>query len=77
MPQIFIQSRILYWSLSNDISGINVDLELIMGSLGCALLHGVIEFIFLSLEAKACKTNLIHYSIICFNARFGWIPFSH
>lgn len=29
------------------------------------------------MEAVACKTTLIHYLIICFNARFGWIPFSH
>jgi len=48
-----------------------------MGSLVCALLHGVIEFVFLGLEAKACKTNIIHYAIVCFNARFGWIPFNH
>jgi hypothetical protein len=29
------------------------------------------------MEAKACKTNVLHYSIVCFNARFGWIPFNH
>ena len=61
----------------NDVKGIDVDVGVIMGSLTCAVLHGVIEFVFLGLEAKACKTNIIHYSIVCFNARFGWIPFSH
>jgi len=29
------------------------------------------------MEGVACKTTIIHYFIICFNARFGWIPFSH
>jgi hypothetical protein len=54
-----------------------IDNSVIIGSLGCALAHAVIEFVFVRLEARACKTTLIHYSIICFNARFGWIPFQH
>lgn len=49
----------------------------IVGSLICALLHAIIEFVFVSLEAKACKTTLMHYCIVCFNARFGWIPFQN
>lgn len=48
-----------------------------MGSISCALLHAVIEGVFVSLEAKACKTSLMHYCIVCFNARFGWIPFQN
>lgn len=31
--------------------------------------------IFVYLEAVSCKTTIIHYMIVCFNARFGWIPF--
>jgi hypothetical protein len=56
---------------------LSIDNSVIMGSLGCALAHAIIEFVFVRLEARACKTTLIHYSIICFNARFGWIPFQH
>jgi hypothetical protein len=56
---------------------LDVDMSLIVSSLTCAFLHGIIEVIFLKMEAKACKTDLIHYSIVCFNARFGWIPFNH
>jgi hypothetical protein len=56
---------------------LDVDMWMIVGSLTCAFLHGIIEFIFLGMEAEACKTNILHYSIVCFNARFGWIPFNH
>lgn len=30
---------------------------------------------FVQLEAYSSKTTVTHYFIICFNARFGWIPF--
>lgn len=49
----------------------------ILVSLGFALLHTVIEIIFLRMEATATKTTLTHYAIVCFNGRFGWVPFSH
>ena len=45
-------------------------------SLFAAILHATIEIMFINLEAQACRTSLIHYFIICFNARFGWVPFS-
>jgi hypothetical protein len=80
MPQILIQGRILYYSIYKDTEStkyLDVDIRMIIGSLTCAFLHGIIEFIFLGMEAKACKTNVLHYSIVCFNARFGWIPFNH
>lgn len=57
--------------------GLGISMEAILVSLGFALLHTVIEVIFLSMEATATKTTLTHYSIICFNGRFGWVPFSH
>jgi hypothetical protein len=31
----------------------------------------------MAIESKAFKTNIQHYAIICFNGRFGWVPFSH
>ena len=48
----------------------------ILFSLLAAILHAFIEIVFINLEAKACKTTLMHYFIICFNARFDWVPFS-
>jgi hypothetical protein len=54
---------------------LDVDMTVILASLICALLHAVFEMIFVSLEAVSCKTTVIHYFIVCFNARFGWIPF--
>lgn len=48
---------------------------MIEASLVCALLHAFFEMIFIYLESVSCKTTVIHYFIICFNARFGWVPF--
>lgn len=52
-------------------------MEAILISLGSAVVHSIFELIFLHLEALSCKTTKIHYTIVCFNARFGWIPFIH
>jgi len=74
-----LQIRIFFFLKTVDTSSaaIEVDEGVLMFSLGCALLHTVIEFTLIILEAKACKTKLMHYCIVCLNARFGWIPFDH
>ena len=79
MPQILIQGRILYYNVVKPEStdALAIDMNVIIGSLGCAFFHAIIEFIFVSLEARACKTTFTHYCIVCFNARFGWIPFQN
>lgn len=79
MPQIIIQGRILYYNvyMPHTSKALKVDLSVIIGSLMCALFHAVIEGIFVNLEARACKTTFTHYCIVCFNARFGWIPFQN
>ena len=46
-----------------------------MISIVFALLHASIEFMFINLEKKANKTSMMHYLIICFNGRFGYVPF--
>jgi hypothetical protein len=42
-----------------------------------AVVHAILEIIFLRLEADALRQSFMHYSIVCFNARAGWIPFDH
>lgn len=61
--------------MGQDNDELGVNMEVILFSLTCALVHAVFEMIFLHLEAVSCRTTKIHYSIVCFNARFGWIPF--
>ena len=46
-------------------------------SLLSALLHAGIEFILMKLESSALKTKIMHYTIVCLNARSGWIPYDH
>ena len=41
-----------------------------------ALTHGVLECVFLYMEAQASKTSFVNYCIICFNGRFGWVPYN-
>jgi hypothetical protein len=49
----------------------------IVVSLAAAVVHGVLELIFLNMEAKACKTQFSHYFSICFTGRLGWVPFTN
>ena len=74
LPQIILQCRILIYAFNGD-NKLGVSLEAILASLACAVLHAIFEMIFVYLEAYSCKTTIIHYFIVCFNARFGWIPF--
>jgi hypothetical protein len=53
-----------------------ISVEAILISLSFAIFHTIFEFLFLNTEAIACKTTITHYAIICFNGRFGWVPFS-
>lgn len=45
-------------------------------SMSLAILHLILELAFLKVEAKAMKTNIWNYSVICFNARFMFVPFT-
>ena len=64
----------MLYSLDKE-SKIGVDVEVILISLSFAIIHAFFEMIFVYLEAVSCKTTVMHYFIVCFNARFGWIPF--
>lgn len=54
---------------------LGVSMSAIIFSLSSAIVHAFFEMIFVYLEAVSCKTTVVHYFIVCFNARFGWIPF--
>ena len=60
--------------LANGID--QVTMEAIIVSLSLAVLHVLLESFFLKMEAKATKTSFLHYCIICFNGRYGWVPFT-
>jgi hypothetical protein len=61
----------------DDLEKTGININGIMASLFTALIHFIIEIIYLNLEAKACKTTLTQYAIVCFNGRFGWVPFTN
>ena len=45
-------------------------------SIMLAFAHAILEFLFLYMEAQASKTSFLNYCIICFNGRFGWVPYN-
>lgn len=51
-----------------------------MQSLGISILlsfsHAILEVMFIYMEAQASKTSFINYAIVCFNGRFGWVPYN-
>ena len=42
-----------------------------------AIFHGALEFVILISEKDSQRTNIFHYLIICFNGRFGWVPYTN
>jgi len=52
-----------------------VDIKLLMLSITFAVFHGIFAILLMYLEAKACKTSLLAYSVVCFNGRFEWVPY--
>ena len=46
-------------------------------SMAFALFHTIVEVLILYLESKALKTSMLHYTVVCMNGRFGWIPYTN
>lgn len=53
-----------------------VSITAIIVSIILALSHALLEILFLYMEAQATKTSFINYCIVCFNGRFGWVPYN-
>ena len=53
-----------------------VSLKSIIASMCLAVLHVVLEFGYLAIEAKATKTSFLNYCVACFNGRFNWVPYT-
>ena len=53
-----------------------MSIETIEMSVFMAVCHLILEMILINLESKATNTSMGNYSIVCFNAREGWLPFA-
>ena len=75
--QIAVQVQMLYYfdSFEADAEWFGGSVDNLMISIGLAVAHAFLEFIQLYFEARACKTSLINYCVVCFNGKFGWVPF--
>ena len=58
-----------------EANDVDVNLKVIVISILLAVVHGLIEAIFIVMEKVANKTSTMNYLMICFNGRFGFIPF--
>ena len=52
-----------------------VDINSIYLSVIMAIGHIFLEIFMIYLEANATNTTMSNYTIVCFNAREGWLPF--
>ena len=77
LPQILLQIRIFIFLNGNqaELDKLDISIEAIAISILFAVLHASIEFMFINLEKNANLTSMLHYLIICFNGRFGYVPF--
>ena len=60
----------------NSEEKLGVSIESIAVSFSLSCLHAILETMFLYMEAQASRTSFLNYAIVCFNGRFGWVPFS-
>jgi len=78
-PEIILQLYILNYLRNSpeELELLDVTLLEILISVSLSIVHSLVEMMFVSLEKKANKTTWMHYLIICFNGRFGFVPFTN
>ena len=77
IPQIILQTHIyFYFSKYPEENDVDVNLQAIMFSILTAIAHVLMEILFVKMEREANKTTTMNYLMICFNGRFGFIPFT-
>lgn len=57
------------------IEELGVSPKAILFSIIIAIVHTVLEFAYLAIEAQASKTSFMNYCMVCFNGRFNWVPY--
>ena len=79
--QLILQVRMLiYFKRLHDeqsVEQMGVSIESLIISIALSLLHTALECIFMYMESKASLMSFLNYTIICFNGRFGWVPFNN
>ena len=61
---------------ANAIDKFDVSVSSLMVSIVLSLAHTILEGLFIWMESRATKTSFMNYTIICFNGRFGWVPYN-
>ena len=77
-PQILLQAYI-YYKLRDDEATkdqLDISTDAIAISIILGLLHCLAEILFIYQEKYANRTTVMHYTLICFNGKFGFVPFT-
>ena len=53
----------------------DISVAAIVISLSLSVAHGILEVVFIKMEANATRTSFLQYCMICYNGRFNWIPY--
>jgi hypothetical protein len=78
LPQILLQIRI-YSVVKNrqDVNSLgDISVSAIILSICLGVLHLLIESLLIYQEKMANKTSFLHYILISFNGKFGYVPFT-
>ena len=75
--QLAVQIHILYYFKQHpeEAADLGIRVHALFVSICIATVHAALEGVILLFEARACRASLISYCIICYNGRFGWVPF--
>eukprot|EP01084_Bolivina_argentea_P157332 274182_1 len=77
LPQILLQSRILYSYESGKNTNIKIDSKEISISIYVAIIHMVLEICIIYLDAKASRIPVLEYALIVLGGRNHWVPYSY
>lgn len=64
-----------FWNDKEKIKALGLSKASIWSSIFLTIAHTVLEVIQLYCEAQACRMDLIQYCVVCFNGKFGFVPF--
>eukprot|EP01084_Bolivina_argentea_P067294 122575_1 len=74
VPQVALQ-LLLFFSIAKGNELKNITRTDLLLSIGSALFSSFMQIFRLRAESMAVNETLVHYSLNCITARFGWVPF--
>ena len=77
IPQLVLQTRMLFWIWNNPdnrLAKLQIETQL-MTSIASGVVHALMESFQICHEAKAARLGVLQYGVVCLNGRFDWLPY--